>query len=512
MSLFGNSAPSAVVGLDIGTDLIKVAEAKSSKGGIQITGLGVAPIPPGVVENGVVIDPQLLGGTIKKLLHDSGIKTHCVVSTITGQSSVVIRVITQPKMNDNELAEAMKWEIERQVPFSSSAIQKDYAKIEKPGTPPDAQTMDVLLAVAQDSAVDSHLQALKVAGLQPKAIDIQPLATSRALIDSSPAAQQHSISAIVNVGANTTDVGIYEGGLLTFPGPPISIGGANFTRAISEFLGVSIEEAERLKKESAAIDVTAMQAGMVYDDGSSQQEDDPMLQSNVFDPSFHASPINPEDEPESSPFEIGAAPAAEPPVQQAPPMQSFDISGEDVFDLGGGPQVTQFSPSFDLDDPEPTQTTPAAPAESVFNFDLEDDQPAIPVGEPFAQPDDDQPVVDPQVAPAPPAAPALDDAAQTILQAIAPVLIELATEIRRSLEYYTTQNQKYPDHIYLCGGTAKMRDLDMFLATELGVPVQIADPLSNFIVQCPKYSPQYLSEVSPLFPVSIGLAIRELMK
>jgi Tfp pilus assembly PilM family ATPase len=57
-----------------------------------------------------------------------------------------------------------------------------------------------------------------------------------------------------------------------------------------------------------------------------------------------------------------------------------------------------------------------------------------------------------------------------------------------------------------------MRNLDQFLANELGIPVVVADPMTNLTVHCPKYTPQYLREVSPLFPVSIGLAIREMLE
>jgi len=78
------SPPSAVVGLDIGTDSIKVAEAKYGKDGITITGLGLAPTPAGSIENEVIVDPKALGAAIKALLAESGIKTKKVVSSVGG--------------------------------------------------------------------------------------------------------------------------------------------------------------------------------------------------------------------------------------------------------------------------------------------------------------------------------------------------------------------------------------------------------------------------------------------
>ena len=43
--------------------------------------------------------------------------------------------------------------------------------------------MKVLLAVAQEELVKSYLKVLKVAGLQPLAIDVEILSAIRALVD-----------------------------------------------------------------------------------------------------------------------------------------------------------------------------------------------------------------------------------------------------------------------------------------------------------------------------------------
>lgn len=520
MGLLGKSAPSAVVGLDIGSELIKVAEAKLAKDGIQITGLGITPTPPGTLDNSVVTDPQALGAAIKQLLKDSGIKTKHVVSSIPGQSSVVVRVIEVPKMTRDELAETMKWEVERHVPFAPTEIVMDFAPIEKPGALPDAPNMEVLLAVAQQDAVNTHVQTLFAAGLEPIAIDVQPLAVSRALID---IAEENAPStvAVVNIGASSTDVGVFESGLLAFPGPPLPIAGINLTRAISEALGVTEEEAEMLKKEYACADLGAMQAPDAGDlDFGSPATDEPTSYDTSFQ-QMDAGPFapgapdiaaqgeadaSPQAGSDFSPFDFGAAPTPEPQPEEQP--QKLDISGEDVFDLGGGSeQATEFKPTFDLDEPD---VEPAAPAGPTFDLDLEDEPAQAAPAQPVQSVDDaaaTPPADDFQIVPSAPR-----DARRDVIDAITPVLIELATEIRRSIDYYTSRYQNRPDRIFLCGGTAKLRDLDVFLANELGIPVVVADPTANLTVNCPKYTPQYLSEVSPLFPVSIGLAIREMLE
>ena len=115
-----------MVGLDIGTDSIKVAEAKFARDGITISGLGIARTPEGVFDNELIVDPKALGQAIKALLAESGVKTKKCVSSVSGSSQVVVRVISVPKMNQDELAETMKWEVERHVPFSPQEVVMDF--------------------------------------------------------------------------------------------------------------------------------------------------------------------------------------------------------------------------------------------------------------------------------------------------------------------------------------------------------------------------------------------------
>jgi len=482
MGLLGSSVPSVVIGLDIGTDLIKVAEAKMAKDGIHVTGLGVAPTPQGAIENGNLVDPEALGAAIKQLLRESGIRTKQVVCDICGQSSVVVRIIEVPKMTKEELKETMKWEVERHVPFSPTEIVMDFAPIEKPNAKPDAQSMEVLLAVAQDEAVNNHVKALFAADLEPIAIDVQPLAISRPLLNLSNGAKPNT-AAIVNIGATSTDVGIYEAGELAFPGPPLPIAGINFTRAISEALGVTMEEAERLKREFATAEVTLPPAAG-YDLGAFGGGEPTSYDTSysAYDAGFEQQPGEQAAE-DFSPFDLGSSDT----MSQPPTVSQPDE--EEVFDLGGGEQPVDFTPDFDLDDSGQSGAAPeTGQASDSGAYNQGSDAGTI-------MPADQSQDISKQVA-----------------QAISPVLAELATEIRRTIEYYTTRYQSRPEIIYLCGGTARMPKLDAYLSGELGIEVVVADPLAHVKLDCKKYSPQYLAEVSSLFPVSIGLAIREMIQ
>ena len=64
--LKGSGSP--VVGLDIGSNYIKVVEARLGKDRAVVTALGVMPTPSDTVDNNVILDPVGLGAAIRKLL------------------------------------------------------------------------------------------------------------------------------------------------------------------------------------------------------------------------------------------------------------------------------------------------------------------------------------------------------------------------------------------------------------------------------------------------------------
>ncbi len=490
------SSGAPTVGIDIGSSLIKVVEAKPGKNGVQITALGISPTPQGTIENDIVIDPQALGQAIRRLLSESGIKCKRCVSSVSGQSSVVVRIIEVPKMTRQELAETMKWEVERHVPFSASEVIMDFQPIERPETPPDDQNMEVLLAVAQQEVVNTHVETLFAAGLEPVAIDVEPLAVCRSLVDLSKNGDVAGTVAIINMGAETTEMAVYQDGILTFP-RTIPLAGDAITRALSDTLNIPLEQAERIKRERAKVimdrvDIHAAGAGAgglgpsmpgetdstVGFGASTAEEED--LSTLGFIPGLGYGPPEPEPQPPSA-QPSGAGPdfdidLGEPAAPQSPPM-AFDLSDEEpsppssagsAMDLSGDLQ-----PDADMSQPE--SSMPAPMGEQSLGIS-------------------DNEITD-----------------EMVFDAIAPVLIDLAAEIRRSLEYYVSRFQKQPEKILLCGGTAKLQDIDKFLAAELAIPVIIANPLRNVAFFPKGMSEDYLEEVSAVLPVSVGLAIRDMI-
>ncbi|MHB0999325.1 MAG: type IV pilus assembly protein PilM [Armatimonadota bacterium] len=488
MSLLGTSRGGSAVGIDIGSNLIKVVEAKPGKDGIQITALGVAPTPPGTLENDTIVDPQRLGQAIRELLKDSKISSNKSISSVSGQSSVIVRIIELPKMTKEELEKTMQWEVERHVPFSANEVVMDFQPIERPVAVIDDQNMEVLLAVAQQNAINTHVETLFAAGLDPVAIEVEPVAACRALLNDNDGTND-SI-AIVNIGAAGTEIGIYQHGLLAFP-RTVPLAGDTLSRAISDTLNISIEDAERIKREKAVVMPERAShfspASMIPGLGDFQEDDATIgLAAPANDDSgmggmggmdFGFIPgLGFTDSPEP----------ANPAAQTSSGLPEFDIdlnsSSSDTssamdFDLGLGDDLStdsprSFSPGLNTGYSSGFDTDTTSAFGATQSNELSKEQ---------------------------------------IFDAMAPVLMDLIAEIRRSLDYYMSKFQGQPDKILLCGGTAKMEGLTQLVQNELGIPTILANPLKNVTVFSSTLSKDYLEEVATIFPVSLGLAIRDMI-
>lgn len=551
-----------VVGLDIGSSFIKACEVEAKGGKASLRGIAVVPTPPEAVANNEITDPVTLGKTIRQVLKQAGIKCPKVVSCVSGQSSLVVRIIEVPKMTPNELKETMKWEIERHVPFAAEQVVMDYQPLVPPEEVPEGQNMEVLLAVAQEALVTRHLEAIQQAGLKPVAIDIEPLASSRALLDLSNGAGPEGTVAIVDIGASTTDIGIYKEGRIAFT-RSIQLAGNNLTKAISDVLGQPLAEAERLKKEIAGIPEQPQGAGAF---GGGFGEDNPFGALPTLDfgdaadaggaplggtfgaaPSPTATATDTQAEPSIDiagggfSADLFTTPPEETPAAEAAPAGSFfdltaaepaegslagPVPAANPFDPDAGmPAVAgDTPPSADLAGADltsaqfgPDPAAPAAPATAAPNpFESSLFGPA-PGADPFAPvPDFGSPaMLGGPAAPAGGTAPAAmseEEYLKTqISDAIMPVLHELVTELRRSLDFYRNRaNGLGAQQVIISGGTAKLPGLADFLASNLDVPVMIGNPL-QYLSAGPKADAGYLQDVGPVFPVSVGLAVRELM-
>lgn len=85
----------------------------------------------------------------------------------------------------------------------------------------------------------------------------------------------------------------------------------------------------------------------------------------------------------------------------------------------------------------------------------------------------------------------------------------LTAEIRRSIQFFENQpNGKPIQRVIIGGGSANLRNLDQYLGRELGLPVEVVDPVRSILFTGSEADRSKLERSRNLLGVSIGLGLR----
>jgi type IV pilus assembly protein PilM len=86
----------------------------------------------------------------------------------------------------------------------------------------------------------------------------------------------------------------------------------------------------------------------------------------------------------------------------------------------------------------------------------------------------------------------------------------IASEIQKSLEFYSSTTYESVNKIYLSGGCAKIPFMKDIIEEKINVSTEIIDCVRNVKYDENVFDPDYIRDISPLASVGIGLALRRL--
>ena len=223
------------IGLDIGSGSIKMAEVVMRGNKPFLRRAAVMAMPEHIVEEGSVVDEELLSEFLSRMAAKHGFSSGSVALALGGRS-MFIREVVFPRMSEKELREAIRWDLEKYVPFSAEQLYFDFWTIGPGSTEVDLRIL--LVAVPRD-LVDTMVRVLGKSGLKMVAIEIEPLAVQRTL----PVAHD---CMLIDIGADVSQMTLFQNNCPVFT-RSIPIGGDRITEAIMEKMHLPREQAERLK-------------------------------------------------------------------------------------------------------------------------------------------------------------------------------------------------------------------------------------------------------------------------
>ena len=229
-----------VFGIDISDLSIKVMQIKKGYKRDRVVGYASVALPQGCIENRVVIKKNLVIKAIKKVLVAAGIKANHVVCSLP-ETKAFLRIIHLPQMEEKELNEAVKWEMEMNIPMSVDQVYYDWQLLKEP-VAKEKKKINVLTIAIAKTIVDSWLEIFEEAGLEVEGFDVESIAQLRSLL---PEEENNKTTMIVDIGDRLTSFLIVTKGVPVFTSS-IPLSSEAMINAISLGMGVSHDEAQKV--------------------------------------------------------------------------------------------------------------------------------------------------------------------------------------------------------------------------------------------------------------------------
>jgi Tfp pilus assembly PilM family ATPase len=193
------------IGLDIGSDAVRVVELAQGRKGLRLINFFSKPIERKEGEE----EKESVSRTLKELFKEKKIKGERVASALP-LTSAVIRNIAFPFQDAGKIEKTIKFEAEPHLPFAvEEAIINFHITGEAKGN-----GAEVLMIAVDKKRVREHLDILSGAGIEPMIVSLDAIAIFNAY--SLSRNEKERTVALVDMGVEKTTVAIISEGKLSF--------------------------------------------------------------------------------------------------------------------------------------------------------------------------------------------------------------------------------------------------------------------------------------------------------
>jgi type IV pilus assembly protein PilM len=252
------------IGIDVGSQWIKAVEIRKGKGGYVVTKVVRKEVM--TPESDTPEQRQKAAiATVTALLKENGLPGKKVVLGLPGYQ-IFVRKMRLPAATEDRLAKIIVYEARQQIPFPLDKIRLDYHVKPIPDTP----EVEVLLVGSKKEIVADYMKFIKGANLNPKYLDVTPVALFNFHKYIDPTLAEEA-TALINIGAATTDISIVRDGWLSFT-RTAPVGGNDLTRNIARALNIDFAAAEKLKLKHGRIPLEYEIALGIEESGGSEED------------------------------------------------------------------------------------------------------------------------------------------------------------------------------------------------------------------------------------------------
>lgn len=263
--MFGFSHEVRIAGIDFGTSSIKIVELTLKKEGLRLTNYGEAFLHVGTStqekENGMTYEARKKRN-LEALLKKMRLKSADAYVALPGHSGLVA-LVKFPKMNDEELAQAVQYEAHKYVPMDMNEVTLSWEVLAQSSKGAHGNKKGIGESLfkwkkEQDGAKHASMEVLLVAALQKDvrrledvmkdmpvsigAIELETFSMARSLVKNDPGTYL-----IIDIGYKICNMVLVHEGHVRM-NRNVDVGGNDLTKTIADSMNISLARAEQLKK------------------------------------------------------------------------------------------------------------------------------------------------------------------------------------------------------------------------------------------------------------------------
>lgn len=204
-----------MIGIDVSDRSLKLVWLSAGKSR-RLLSHCVQDLPAGLMESGVVRDSARMQEAIREGLEVCRVGRNprdAVIASIPETQSF-LRVVEVPTMAEDEVDEAVQWEVAQHIPYGLENVYIDWEPIVSEGHAPAQAHQEILVGAAQKKVIDPLYEVFRGLGVDIAAFELESQAMVRALISDDLRHKQGML--LVDLGGASTNVVIHDHGTIRF--------------------------------------------------------------------------------------------------------------------------------------------------------------------------------------------------------------------------------------------------------------------------------------------------------
>ena len=245
----------SIIGLDIGTGAIKIAQLQKTANGYMLINYTTRTVPSSLKDNHLE-KKRLVQELVKEFITNSRLKSVLGRLCIWGKG-VFIFSLSVPSLSKNDLRGAVSMELKKRLPFQLNLenIVFDFFVTGQFRDEKGITFIQVTCIACDRTILEEQLQFLKEMGLRPVGINVAADCLGNLLPYCLKGPLAEKTTALLDMGTASSTLNFYKGSALRFS-REIPIGGDHLTHALARTIPsgsgpvtINVDEAEKIKRQ-----------------------------------------------------------------------------------------------------------------------------------------------------------------------------------------------------------------------------------------------------------------------